>query len=86
MKSVFAILQILNIIAQMPQRVKKFWAAYRDVVLSEGIPENIADWYVRWSEGFAKFIKGKPVKEHTVHDFADTQNRFSTIKIFFNSL
>lgn len=55
----------------MPQRVKKFWAAYRDVVLAGGIPENIADWYVRWSEGFAKFIMGKPLKKRTSRDIGD---------------
>ena len=52
----------------MPQRVKNFWAAYRDVVLSGGIPENTATWYVRWGEGFAKFINGKPLKERTDRD------------------
>jgi integron integrase len=52
----------------MPQRVKNFWAAYRDVVLAGGIPEKFADWYVRWSEDFAKFIKGKPLKERTSRD------------------
>ena len=50
----------------MPQRVKNFWAAYRDVVLSGGILERFADWYVRWGEGFAKFIKGKPLKNEPV--------------------
>jgi hypothetical protein len=50
----------------MLQRVKKFWSAYRNVVLSGGIPEIIATWYVRWGEGFATFIKGKPLKNEPV--------------------
>jgi hypothetical protein len=28
-------------------------------LLSGGIPEKFADWYVRWGEGFVKFIEGK---------------------------
>lgn len=55
----------------MPQRVKNYWAAYRDVVLSGGIPERFADWYVRWSESFAKFIKGKPLNERTRLDIEE---------------
>ena len=55
----------------MPQRVKNFWDAYRDTVRSGGIPEKFADWYVRWGEGFVKFIKGKPLKERNSRDIEE---------------
>ena len=30
--------------------VNRFWVRYRDTVIECNIPEDYADWYVKWSE------------------------------------
>jgi hypothetical protein len=34
-------------------------------------PKKFVEGYVRRSEGFAKFIKGKPLRERTIRDFEE---------------
>jgi len=56
--------------------VNDFWKNYRNTVVSEGVPEATADWYLRWARRFAVSIKGKPIRSRSSED----------VKNFLNSL
>ena len=58
--------------------VNRFWSRYRDTVIECNIPESQADEYVKWSENFARSIKGKPLRKRTIDDI---KNFISQLKV-----
>ena len=47
---------------QKPNNVNEFWLSYRDAVVSSGIAEKTAEWYVHRAQKFAVSIKGKGLR------------------------
>lgn len=61
-----------------PNNVNKFWLSYRDAVVSSGIAEKTAEWYVHWAQKFAVSIKGKGLRSRSskdVHSFLNQLER-----------
>ena len=48
----------------------EFWSDFRGIVVSKGINEKHADYYVNWGERFAKSIKGVSLKRRTEDQIA----------------
>jgi integron integrase len=42
-----------------------FWHDYLTVVVSRGVPEAKARWYVKWAEQFARSVRGLPLRNRT---------------------
>ena len=42
--------------------VNSFWNDFKRTALESGVKDTVAEWYVKWSEQFAKSIKGKPLR------------------------
>ena len=42
-----------------------FWDEYRTLVVSRGVPEAKAEWYVKWARKFAVSMRGVPLKART---------------------
>ena len=49
-------------------KVNSFWESYRDAVIESGVKENAAQWYVSWAQGFARSLKGKPLRARSTED------------------
>lgn len=45
-----------------------FWQDYLAVVISEGVPEAKARWYVKWAEQFARSVHALPLRNRTPED------------------
>jgi integron integrase len=54
--------------AKKSNNVNEFWDSYRNMLISAGIPETNAEWYVRWAKDFALSFKGKPLRARSVDD------------------
>ena len=54
-----------GIMDQKPNNVNKFWLSYRDAVVSSGIAEKTAEWYVHCAQKFAVSIKGKGLRSRS---------------------
>ena len=52
----------------MSNNVKKFWDSYLQAVIASGVPANTAEWYVKWSEKFARATRGKSLRERSAAD------------------
>jgi integrase len=66
-----------SIIVNMANNVKKFWGSYRKAVIATGVPENNAEWYVRWAQKFSRSFTGKSLEERSVSDIRQFLVEFS---------
>jgi hypothetical protein len=39
---------------------KNFWQSFKKAAIESGVKDTVAEWYVNWSQRFAKSIKGTP--------------------------
>ena len=60
--------------------VNKFWNDFKRTALESGVKETVAEWYVKWSERFAKSIKGKPLRLRKKEDVVDFLYKLSLEK------
>lgn len=44
---------------------RNFWHDYLTIVMSQGVPEAKARWYVRWAEQFARSVRALPLRHRT---------------------
>ena len=47
------------------KHVKPFWQEYRAAILSQGVSQARADWFVRWAQRFARAVPGVPLRART---------------------
>ena len=57
--------------------VNKFWNDFKKAALESGVKDTVVDWYVKWSERFARSIKGKPLRSCTKRDVIDFLHKLS---------
>jgi hypothetical protein len=60
--------------------VNNFWNDFKRTALESGVKETVAEWYVKWSEQFAKSIKGKPLRSRKNEDVVDFLYNLSSEK------
>lgn len=48
-----------------PFEKKDFWKNFHACVLEHGVPEDKAEWYVRWGRKFARSVRGVPLRSRT---------------------
>ena len=53
----------------------EFWGEYAECVRREGIPEGQVRWYLRWTEGFARSLRGVPLKDRSIEDVTFFEGR-----------
>ncbi len=46
------------------ERIRKFWAGYKNYLLNHKVPSNIVHWYRCWAEGYVK-ASSSSVRDHT---------------------
>ncbi len=59
-----------------PFEKKDFWENFHACILEQGVAEDKAEWYVRWSRKLAFSVSGVPLRSRTT----------SHVKTFFNSV
>ena len=45
-----------------------FWGGYADCVREAGVSERHVQWYLRWTEQFARAIRGVPLEQRSISD------------------
>ena len=60
--------------------VKDFWQSFKKAAIESGVNDTVAEWYVNWSQRFAKSIKGTPLRSRSKKDVMDFLHSLSIQK------
>jgi integron integrase len=54
-----------------------FWQSFKNAAIESGVKDTVAEWYVNWSQRFAKSIKGTPLRSRSKKDVMDFLHNLS---------
>lgn len=67
-------------IKEKGNNVKIFWENFKKAAIESGVNDTVAEWYVTWSQRFAKSIKGKPLRSRSKKEVIEFLNKLSLQK------